>query len=631
MRHHCAALLMGLTLAAAAQAQPSGVAAERAYAGLVAHPHARDAHSLAGQWPAIVDPYETGYRNILTLEPMEPGPHAYYWDAKPQQPSDRLEYSYDAAGRLRVPGDWNTQNDSLFLYEGTVWYRRHFDDPRTEAERAAGRRLFLHFGGANYETRAWLNRDSLGAHEGGFTPFQFEITEKARPDSNTLVVKVDNQRRRAAVPTLVTDWWNYGGITRDVLLVEVPRTFVRDYLVQLDPDAPDTVAGWVQLDGPEAAGTRVRVRIPEAGLDHEATTDAEGRTAIRFAAPDLRRWSDLDPHRYRVVIEALGEGEPLDQVEENIGFRTVETRGTEILLNGEPVFLRGISMHEEAPGGGRTASAEDARTLLDWARDLGANFVRLAHYPHNEHTVRLADSLGILLWAEVPVYWAIDWEDPATYARAEKQLRELVTRDKNRAAVVLWSVANETPRTEARLSFLGGLIETVRALDPTRLVTAALFKETEGDTIVVNDPLAADLDVLGVNEYVGWYEGLPKRADALVWRTPYDKPLVISEFGGGALAGLHGSENERWTEEYQRDLYEHQVAMLKQIPFLAGTSPWILMDFRSPRRPLAGVQDFWNRKGLLSPQGKRKQAFFVLQAWYEALRAADARRTGNGP
>jgi beta-glucuronidase len=172
------------------------------------------------------------------------------------------------------------------------------------------------------------------------------------------------------------------------------------------------------------------------------------------------------------------------------------------------------------------------------------------------------------------------------------------------------------------------LARTARALDPSRLISAALERhETEPKIQMINDPLGAELDVLGCNEYLGWYEGLPDRSDGVTWHTTYDKPLVITEFGADAKYGLHGDALTRWTEEYQASVYEHQLAMLERIPFLRGLTPWILMDFRSPRRPLPGVQDFWNRKGLLSEHGEKKQAFFVLQRFYERL--AKSGHVGN--
>jgi beta-glucuronidase len=427
-------------------------------------------------------------------------------------------------------------------------------------------------------------------------------------------VKVDNKRRRDAVPTLMTDWWNYGGLTREVKLVETPDTFVHDYLIQLRKGSRQHVSGWVKLAGAKL-NQRITVRIPEAGISKTFTTDNSGLAAIDFNA-DLRLWSPENPKLYDVIIEAEN-----DRVRDQIGFRSIETRGTEILLNGQPIFLRGICIHEEAPlRGGRAHSREDAQTLLGWAKELGANFVRLAHYPHNEFMIREADRLGILVWSEIPVYWTIQWENPATLENARNQLGEMIARDKNSAAVVIWSVANETPLSDARLSFLKNLISHARSLDPARLISAAMERHyVDATTQMIDDPLGEYLDVLGCNEYVGWYDGLPDKAGRLEWRSKYQKPLVMSEFGGDALYGHHGDSLTRWTEEYQESIYRHQIAMLKKIPFLRGTSPWILTDFRSPRRPLPRIQDYWNRKGLISNSGEKKKAFYVLQQWYREL------------
>src|SRR5262249_21804065 len=205
-----------------------------------------------------------------------------------------------------------------------------------------------------------------------------------------------------------------------------------------------------------------------------------------------------------------------DELEEEIGFRTIEVRGTEILLNGTPIFLHGICMHAEAPyRTGRAWTEKDAETLFGWVRDLGANFVRLAHYPHDERMTRLADRLGLLVWSEIPVYWAVQFDNPVVQAKAEQQLTEMIRRDRNRVSVLFWSVANETPVTPSRLGFLKALVANARAEDPTRLITAALLTRTEGNTKIIDDPLGEELDVLGFNEYVGWYEGKPEDADRI--------------------------------------------------------------------------------------------------------------------
>ena len=576
--------------------------------------------SIDGACHTFVYPYETGYYNYRFL----PDRNGWFRDRKPSSPTDLVEYDFDRSPTLDVPGDWNTQRPELMLYEGTIWYERHFEHPLR-----SGRRLFLHFGAANSEARVWVNATALGVHRGGYTPFDYEITSLVHPGSNDVVVKVDDRRKREGVPTVNADWWNYGGLTRSVLLIETPAVFVREYSIQLDPRDGRRVRGWVALDGDAAAGTTVTVRIPEAKLARTATVGAAGRAAFDLDATKLQRWSPESPKLYDVQVIAGA-----DTVRDRIGFRTITTRGTRILLNGKPIFLRGVSMHDEALGTARrTRGPEDARALLAVAKELGANFVRLAHYPHPEETLRLADEMGLLVWAEIPVYWTIEFTNPETLASARAQLAAMIARDRNRASVALWSVANETPRDTVpgagpRLEFLRTLVDDARFLDDTRLVTAALeHRYTSPDTISIDDPLGAYLDVLGNNEYIGWYDQPLAKTDRVTWKSAFDKPLVMSEFGGDAKAGLHGSADSLWTEEYQAKLYERQLAMLDRIPMLAGISPWILKDFRSPRRPLPGIQDFFNRKGLVSDTGERKQAFFVLQRYYRtmATRADSAR------
>jgi beta-glucuronidase len=565
----------------------------------------RATRPLDGAWHAIVDPYDNGYYDYRLQPHTTDG---YFANRKPASKSERVEYDFDRSDTLAVPGDWNSQRKELFLYEGTVWYERPLD-----ATPEAGRRFFVYFGAANYDARVYVNGRFVGRHVGGFTPFNFEVSAFLRSSGNFIVVQVDNRRRRDGVPTVNTDWWNYGGLTRDVFLVDVPATFIRDYSVGVTADGR-RLSGWIQLDGPRPS-QQATVRIAEANVAIAVQTDARG--FARFDVPaNVVLWSPRAPKLYAVDVAA-----ETDRIGDRIGFRTLATRGADILVDGSPVFLRGISAHEQAPmREGRAYSASDARTLLGWAQELGANFVRLAHYPHNENMLRAADEMGLLVWAEIPVYWTIDWGNPSTLENARRQLGEMIARDRNRASAVIWSVGNETPEGATRLAFMQELVRTARSLDPTRLVAAALERhEPRPGTQRIDDALGASLDVLGCNEYLGWYDGLPDKADHVSWESAYDKPLVMSEFGADALQGLHGDALTRWTEEYQASVYEHQLRMLATIPFLRGMSPWILADFRSPRRPLPGIQDFWNRKGLVSDHGVKKQAFFVLQRAYEGV------------
>jgi beta-glucuronidase len=387
---------------------------------LIANISGRATISLDGTWNAIVDPFETGLRA------------KFYENAHAQDKSDLIEYNFDIAGTLKVPGDWNTQRESLMFYESPLWYQRYFS-----YHHRAGTRVFVYFGAAHYQSRVWLNGKKLGEHTGGFTAFNFEVTDALNDGDNSLVVEVNNARHADGVPGLDSDWWNYGGLTRTVELVEVPNTFVQDYFVQLSKGSLNEIAGWVRLNNGSRPQT-VSVEIPAINLKKSVTTDAQGYAEFRFPA-QLKLWTPEDPKLYRVLISGA-----TDRVDDQIGFRSIETRGTQILLNGKPIFLRGISMHEEAPfRDGRAYSEEDGNTLLGWAKELGCNFIRLTHYPHNETFIRLADRKGILLWSEVPVYWHLAWDNPATLGSAEIQLRDMIARDRNRPAVIFWSMSNE--------------------------------------------------------------------------------------------------------------------------------------------------------------------------------------------
>lgn len=599
MRHFplCLSLLFVVTFFA------FGIAsAEPQPAPLIANIENRKTISLNGTWHYIVDPYDNGYYNYR----HEPRGDGYFLNAQPKTKHDLIEYNFAASDTLQVPGDWNSQKKDLFLYEGTVWYERTF-----LYKKPADKRTFLSIGAANYESRVWVNGKEACAHVGGFTGYNCEITDLVKDGENFVVIYVNDNRHADAVPTVNTDWWNYGGITRDVELVEVPKVFLQDYFLQLRKGSQTELAGWVKMNG---ASRPVTVRIPELKLEKQVQTDANGYGQIALNVAGLSLWSPENPKLYDVEFDVGDE-----VVRDQIGFRMIEVRGQDILLNGKPIFLRGVSVHEEAPyRSGRAFSADDARTLLGWVKEMNGNYVRLAHYPHNRNMTRMADRMGLLVWSEIPVYWTIDWTNASTLANAKNQLTEEITRDKNRASIIIWSMGNETPINDARIAFMRDLVKTARQLDSTRLISAALETHySEPNTKLIDDPLGNDLDVIGCNEYVGWYERTPEDADQITWKTPYNKPLIMTEFGGDAQFGLHGSPDERWTEEYQENLYRHQIVMLNKIPFLRGTTPWILMDFRSPRRVLPVVQDFYNRKGLVSDRGQKKKAFYVMQEFYK--------------
>ena len=569
---------------------------------LIQNVNAYECLLLNGEWNYIVDVQEEGYYDYR----MKPTQWGFFQNAKPQRPEDLIEYDFDKSPTMRIPGDWNTQDERLFFYEGTVWFKKSF-----QAVPMQDYRTLLYFGAVNYDCHVWVNGKEVGHHVGGFTPFNFDISDLLIEGENTIIVKVDNKRHAEAVPTLIFDWWNYGGITRDVMLVKVPPVYLEDYNLQLTSLEGRRLSFSVKLNKPEADHT-VTLSIPELKIKKTIKTAADGTASINMKAkPQL--WCPENPKRYQVEIT-------LDNstIGDSIGFRMIETRGKQILLNGQPIFLKGISIHEEKPnGGGRANSTEDAHTLLSWAKELGCNFVRLAHYPHNEYMVREPERMGILVWSEIPCYWTIAWKNPKTYENACNQLTDMISRDHNRANVIIWSIANETPHSAERDAFLSRLAKQARSLDSTRLISMAM--EVTGASNYVNrlnDNMNEYVDVVSFNQYIGWYRDV-NDAPKMTWEIPYDKPVIISEFGGGAKFGYHGAKNQRWTEEFQENLYRENTAMLDKIDGLAGTTPWILKDFRSPRRVLPGIQDYYNRKGLFSDKGEKKLAFYVLKQWYE--------------
>ena len=578
----------------------------------------RSTTCLDGQWKAIIDQYENGYYNYR-LKPHPDNSSFFAGKAFKDDKTKLVEYDFDTDGSLYVPGDWNTQSDRLYYYEGTIWYRQKFNvEPRE------GKRYFLYFEAANYETIVGINGKAVAKHTGGYTPFNIELTGLLQSGENFIVVKVDNKRRPEGVPTLNSDWWNYGGITRSVHLIETPAAFVREYSLRLRKGTDNVIEGWVRMDG-ASGGETVCVEIPELSLRQELSVDAKGFASFEWTLakgrkkPSLSLWCPENPKLYDVLLTTQGE-----TLSDRIGFRNIEARGNALYLNGQKIFCRGVSVHEEQPFGsnGRAYCEEHARTLLGWAKEMNCNFVRLAHYPHNEAMLRVAEEMGIMVWDEIPVYWTIHWDNPDTYANAEAQLCDMITRDRNRANVIIWSVANETPRSEARLNFLSRLIDKARSLDDSRLISAAMEKEYTDPArtcATVNDELLSKADLISFNQYVGWYDGDNDKCSRVNWTFNVEKPVFISEYGGGALYGLHGDKSERFTEEYQEYLYQENVKMLSRIPGLCGSTPWILKDFRSPRRQLKGIQDDYNRKGLISERGERKKAFYVMQEWYRQL------------
>ena len=617
----------------------------------------REILDLNGEWSYIVDPMNNGL------------PESSFFGGFPKNKTQKtgmelIEYNFETASKIQIPGAWNAEDEKLFFYRGPVWLYKKFNySPKLNAL------THLYIEGSNFTTKIFLNGSIVGEFKGGYVPFNFDISKHLKKGENILLVQTDNTLSESTVPTKKTDWWPWGGIVGDVYIVETPQQFIQNAYLQLNPENLSEAFFKLEMNK-QFSGHKIKLEIPELQFKAEYMTNSLGliKEDIKIT-PQF--WSPSNPKLYKVIISSNAE-----TISDDIGFRSIKTQGQKIYLNNQEIKFKGISMHSEPIGiSGPAFSVEHFRELLTTAKDLNINFIRAAHYPYTRHLAKVADQFGLMLWEEIPVYWNIDWSNDETLDIAKNQIARLVKRDQNRASVVVWSVANETPLSNPRMKFLNTLITDIEKFDSTRLTTAALLSGSEEQfrslvivlalqgaksewvdanekyifqsildqaniavdtqlnfSISIEDPLGDSIDLISYNEYFGWYyvtffteqmnisEGTLRKLMFEVMpnikiTSPFDKPIHISEFGAGAKYGNH--TNKIWSEEYQANLYKHQLDMLSKNPQIQGISPWVLKDFRAMLRPLPGIQDFYNRKGLIDEQGNKKQAFDVLADFYE--------------
>jgi len=555
----------------------------------------RDKESLNGFWNFQIDQYDTCLRSKWYEEKYKSDNGMYL----------PVDFDFDRWGTIKVPSCWNTKNERFYYYEGPAVYTRTF-----RYINRGEKRVFLKFGAANYEAKVFLNKKYAGMHRGGSTPFYIEVTGMLE-ENNRLLVVVDNTRKKEAVPARNTDWFNYGGLYRDVELIRLPETFIKDFYISLVPYSGfKKIRVMLEIDGPENNGI-AKLEIPKLNL-YEEIKCVNGKADVEInAEPEL--WSPEKPRLYDVKVSYL-----TDTIQDRIGFREIRADKNGIYLNGKRIFLKGVCAHEESVINGKAVTDEEIIENFKLAKEMNCNFMRLAHYPHTERAAKIADKMGILLWEEIPVYWAIDFTNPETYKNAENQLTELIKRDRNRASVIIWSVGNENADTDERLQFMSSLARKAKELDPSRLVSAACL--VDHTNLMIKDRLVDYLDIIGINEYYGWYAPDFNDLIRVFNNSNPQKPVVITEFGADALKGARGTVHDLGTEDCQLHIFKMQTETLGKIPFIHGTAPWILYDFRCPRRTSA-LQLEYNRKGLLSEDKTyKKPAFYVMKEFYASIK-----------
>ncbi|MFW9937226.1 MAG: glycoside hydrolase family 2 protein [Candidatus Thorarchaeota archaeon] len=468
----------------------------------------------------------------------------------------------------------------------------------------------IRFAGSNYITEVWLNGIFLGNHEGGFTPFKFNINPSLLKESNILVVRTDNIRRKGQIPDRVFDWFPWGGLYRNVDLLILEKNRIEDIIIKTELKSRKLceIAINYKVIGELAFKWQI-LDSNRNSLFHGSIskTDGSGGFYITMSSPKL--WSPENPYLYYFkVFNDLSTANKAVLYETHFGVRQIEIKGTNIYLNKKRIKLKGASLHEEMVGYGRTIPYELREKDIKDMKSLGFNALRTAHYSHDEILLDIADKFGMLILEEIPIWGYCGFKNRHTFKVAAKMLKELVKRDINHPSVIWWSVANEIPIERPEVSrFIKNLMNWVRRLDNTRIVTYVSFR-------LFSDLTRRYADVATINFYFGWYVGSPRLISFFldIMRTPsFNKPWIYTEFGAGAKFGFHANLKDRvkFSEEYQLYVLDYSIRTFNAKDYLAGWFIWNYRDFRALLRQNEYQQGF-NRKGLVSAETNNKKLIF---------------------
>jgi len=538
------------------------------------------------------------------------------------------------AREMAVPASYNDLVTDAGEREhvGDVWYQRDVQVPATWE----GQRIVLRCDAATHRATVWAGDTEVAGHAGGYTPFEADVTDHLRcGESARITIRLNNELTMATIPPGVIsvsasgrrkqryfhDFFNYAGLHRPVWLYSTPRSYVADLSVTTAFD-PRTGAGRVSYHAVVAGtGPTSAVLRDAAG---EAVADGAGADGV-LPVPGARAWGPDDPYLYRLDVR-----HGPDEFSLPVGIRTVQVEGPRLLLNGEPVALRGFGMHEDSALHGK--GHDDARMVRDFAllKWVGANSFRTSHYPYAEEVLDYADRQGLLVIDETPAVGlhlslghmgdagartfgpgAIG--EPAAEAHGAA-LRELISRDRNHPSVIAWSVANEPDTAEpAARGYFAPLVSAVRELDPSRPVCFANVATAPPEADVVTDLF----DLICVNRYYGWYadpgdlEAAERNLEAELraWARQ-GKPILVTEFGADALPGLHALPPTMWSEDYQAALITMSLRVFRRIPEVIGEHVWNFADFATAQ---AVHRPGGNHKGVFTRDRQPKPAAWLLR------------------
>jgi beta-glucuronidase len=538
---------------------------------------------------------------------------------------------------IAVPASWNEQFEDSRDFLGPAWYRTTFDLPWGWE----GKRIVLRFGSVNYLANVWLNGQPLGSHEGGHLPFEFEISSFVKPTANQLIVQVDGRLAFDRVPPgNVTgdpadffashagnypqaqfDFFPYCGIHRPVMLYVTSQSYLHD--VTVNTQFQDKL-GKIHVQAERVVTGPIMARFYLDGHGHHSMLEVAFSGAlveVDFEVPDVALWSSQNPNLYDLSVSLIQDGNVIDLYSLKVGVRTIKVVGNQLLLNDEPIYLKGFGRHEDFPVIGRgylPALIIKDYALMQW---IGANSFRTSHYPYSEQMLDVADQLGMLVIDETPAVGLYFREDGLEKRNAlcEQYIRELITRDKNHPSVIMWSVANEPHSTAPHaLPFFESLYRQAKALDSTRPVTLVSFLGAEEEAFAL-------YDLICLNRYLGWY-ALPGNLDEALamldieldeLHEKFNKPILLTEFGADAIPGHHAQPPEMFSEEYQSEMIVRYIELLHQKPYVVGEHVWNLCDFKTSQGiTRAGALNY---KGVFTRDRRPKLAAHRLRELWENL------------
>lgn len=547
------------------------------------------------------------------------------------------------AQSIAVPGSWNEQMEGLRNYMGTVWYETMPYVPDTWKQE----RVMLRVGSACYAAKVWVNGQEVGSHEGGHLPFAFDISRQVKyGQQNRITIMVENELRADRVPggKLVGgqmknypdanyDFFPYGGLHRQVVLCTVPKeASLSDVTVSTAMDG--TFSMTIEKEG-NATGGEVIIRDKAVVCVSKSFSFSgnQAKVNVKIANPQL--WSPEHPYLYEVTVRLKKGNRTVDGYTYQTGVRTIEAKEGRLLLNGQPICLRGFGKHEDFPVFGRGNALPVTIKDFQLMRWIGANSLRTSHYPYDESVYDMADREGILIIDEIPAVGLVFYDGQEMvgkrYAQCQQYLREMISRDKNHPSVIMWCVANE-PALEKKgqtaftgaekkgadeehrtgADFLNGLMDAARSLDPTRPATFVSVMGGPSDWM-------AGCDVICINRYFGWYTNVGDFPTALKYfggemdklHQQYPgKPVVVTEFGADAIAGMHSNDGEMFSEEFQKQMIASYLDVANQKSYVYGMMVWNFADFRTGQAIMrvGGM----NLKGVFTQDRKPKMAAHML-------------------